>query len=175
MNLVILRVIILTMNFNIKKMKTIKIDIPKGHKASFDEKKGEINFIVITNPRERFNVFDDILKFHELTQLDFNVWCDDLRPHEIGSREVELIIAAYNGRKLDDPLPEYGDGTGTKGYPLFNMPSPSGVGFSCDDCDLWLTISTVGARFVFFGEEWRENLIDCMSKFLPNFEKMYTL
>ena len=157
-------------------MKKIKIDIPKGYKASFDEAKAEISFVEIPkNPREKFNVWGDILKHHNLTDDDFNKSCSTLRPHQIGQFEEELVVAAYNGRQIDDPLPIFGDGTGPKGYPIFKMPSPSGVGFAFDDSAYWLARSDVGARQVFYGEEWLENLKDAVKKFLPQYERSRTL
>lgn len=120
-------------------MNTLKIKIPEGFKiGAFDTNTGEVNFIPFPkSPRERFNVWEDILSFHNMTQEQFNDWCKGLRPHEIGDRETEMIAAAYNNRQLDDPLPTWGPNTGNKGYPLFNMPTPSGSGFSYIDYVNW--------------------------------------
>ena len=146
-------------------MKKIKIDIPKGYKASFDEAKAEISFVEIPkNPREKFNVWGDILKHHNLTDDDFNKSCSTLRPHQIGQFEEELVVAAYNGRQIDDPLPIFGDGTGPKGYPIFKMPSPSGVGFAFDDDGRWHTRSDVGARLSSESRQACEHIAEIFDK-----------
>jgi len=157
-------------------MNSIKINIPKGHKIGhFDEKTGEITFVEIPqSPRERLKGWPDVLDHHNMTQTEFDKWCEGLRPHEIGAREEEMIVAAYNGRQLNDPLPDFTDGT-TKGWPWFVMGSPSGAGFRFGDYGLWLTCSYVGARLVFFGPEWKQNLLDAVEKFLPHYKNSRTL
>lgn len=157
-------------------MNKIKIDIPKGHKATFDEAKGEISFVELPkNPREKLNTWNDILEHHKMTQQEFDNWCNNLQPHEIGRRQEEMIVAAYNGRQLNDPLPEWGDGTIPKRYPIFKMPSASGSRFAFNDDDCWRSSSDVGPRQVFYGDESRENLLDAVEKFLPEYEKSRTL
>lgn len=158
-------------------MNSLKINIPKGFQIdNFDKATGEVTFAEIPKkPRERINGWLDILDHHNHTQESFNEWCAGLRPHEVGTRECEMIVAAYNGRQLTDPLPVYGPNTGIKAYGLYEMPSPSGAGFSLDGHDYWWSCSYVGARLAFYGDDWKENLYDANEKFLSHFEKMMTL
>jgi len=132
-------------------------------------------YIIMKNknqkPTEIFNVWDDILKFHKMTQEEFDKWCEGLRTHEVGTRQREMIIAAYNGRQLDDPLPEYGPNTGVKYTPWFDMTSPSGSGFAYVDFDYWWSVSFVGARLEFFGDDAYDNMLDACKKFAEYFDK----
>jgi hypothetical protein len=59
-----------------------------------------------------------------------------------------IIAKAING----DWTPNWTDGS-WKYYPWFEMGSPSGGGFSCDDCDFWSTSSVVGSRLCFENRE----------------------
>ncbi len=160
-------------------MNTLKINIPNGFQIdNFDKATGEVTFAEIPkNTRERIKGWLDILDHHNMTQESFNEWCAGLRPHEVGTREREMIIAAYNGRQLDDPLPVWGSNTDPKYFGYYNMPepSPSGAGFSLGGRGSWWTCSSVGARLVFFGPEAKENFYDAHEKFLSHFEKSITL
>lgn len=128
------------------------------------------------NNPEQFNTWNDILSFHNMTQEQFDKWCEGLRPHEVGTRECEMIVAAYNGRQLDDPLPKWGPNTGWKYFGWYNMPNEaSGAGFSLDYHGFGGTDSSVGARLVFFGEHASENFYDANKKFISSYEKMMTL
>lgn len=126
--------------------------------------------------KNQFNTWDDILSFHNMTQEQFDQWCAGLEPHEVGRRECEMIVAAYNGRQLKDPLPKYGPNTLRKYSAIYKMPSEeSGAGFSLSSHGVWGTNSYVGARLDFYGDECYENMIDANKKFLSHFEKMMTL
>lgn len=126
--------------------------------------------VFVKNIRERLQSFDDVLEYHGHTQESFSKWCDGLRPHEIGARKEELIVAAYN----EGALPDWTDGT-YKRYPIFNMPDPSGAGFAYLDFGHWYTYSGVCARLVFVGPESLENLKDAVKKFLPEYKESRTL
>jgi hypothetical protein len=129
------------------------------------------------SPRESISGWENILQHHGMTQETFEAMCATRRPHEVGTLECEMIIAAYNGRQLEDPLPTWGPNTDPKGQAIYNMPqgSPSGAGFSLYGHGRWRASSDVGARLVFTGPEWSENLYDAHEKFLPQFERMITL
>lgn len=126
-------------------MNNLKINIPDGFVVDkFDTKTGEIFFKTKPlNIKERLKTFNDVLGYHNLSQKEFDHHCEGLTPDEIGYRKEKLIVAAYN----EGITPDFTDGT-NKYYPLFKIGSPSGVGFSFDDYDSWLTVSTVGARLV---------------------------
>jgi hypothetical protein len=157
-------------------MNTIKINIPNGFKIKkFDEQNGEVSFEPIPkSPREILNTWDDILEFHNTNSAEFKQWCENSRLHEMGGRKEEMIVAAYNGRQLNDPLPDWRDGK-PKRYPIFNMPDASGAGFSFHDFGLWFAASCVGSRLVYFGDESLENLRDAVKKFLPEYKESRTL
>ncbi|MNY83568.1 hypothetical protein D3C86_2264230 [compost metagenome] len=55
------------------------------------------------------------------------------------------------------------------------MGSPSGVGFAYADYDNWDTLSDVGSRQLFHGPEAKENMLDAVNKFLPEYQKSRTL
>lgn len=157
-------------------MNTLKINIPEGFKIdSFDQITGEISFALLPkDPKKAFKFFSDILAFHNHTEESFKNWCAGLRPHEIGGRKEEIIVAAYNGRQLDDPLPDFEDGE-SKVCPYFKMPNRSGAGFSYNDFAYCLTRSIVGARLLFTGPDAYENMLDAVKKFLSEYQESRTL
>jgi hypothetical protein len=113
------------------------------------------------NIRDRINGWADVLEYHNMTADQFDVWCTGLRPHEVATRQEELIAEAYNlGVK-----PDFTDGT-EKRVLYFVMGSPSGVGFRFDGAGYWYSPSFVGSRLVFVGEEAYENACDASAKFI---------
>lgn len=157
-------------------MNTLKITIPEGHVVDkFDEIKGELSFkLAPKDPKQKLNYFSDILAFHSHTEESFSTWCESLRPHEKGQRKEELIVAAYNGRQLDDPLPDFEDGE-PKYAPYFKMPDRSGAGFSFISYGGWRARSGVSARQLFSGPEAYENMLDAVKKYLPEYQESRTL
>lgn len=156
-----------------------EIPIPDGFQVdTFDKEtgKGELKSIPV-KIIDLLNVFDDVLKFHNLKQKTFDKMNTGLATNEVGRREVELIVAAYNNRVVidfnDEVEIDWRDGQ-PKRYPIFNMPDTSGRGFSFNDYGCWLSDSDVGSRQVFLGPNSIENLKDAVSKFLASYEKMLT-
>lgn len=121
-----------------------------------------------TDPKKFLKDFSNVLKFHKKSDADFDGMCKNLRPHQIGALREEMIVAAYNGRHLDDPLPDFTDGK-LKYYPRFVMGSPSGVGFSYLGYGHWFTVSGVGARLV---SESRKSAEHIGELFHEDFKKM---
>lgn len=153
-------------------MKQIKINIPNGFKIkSFDESTGEVNFEPIPKDiKERINDLKDIFELNNTTEDAFNKKWEGFAPHEKATALEILIIAAYNEGKL----PDFTDGT-VKVYPYFKMGSPSGGGFSFDDCGRGYSDSAVCSRLVFHGENAYDNMKDAVKKFLPQYKDSRTL
>ncbi|MDI6034014.1 hypothetical protein QLS91_13110 [Flavobacterium sp. LB2P84] len=63
----------------------------------------------------------------------------------IAHSKLVIIAKAINGEWVAD----WKDWNQYKYYPWFEMGSSSGVGFSCNDCDIWITYSFVGSRLCF--------------------------
>lgn len=126
--------------------------------------------VFIKNIRERIQGWEDILELNNHTQESFDKWCEGLEPHEIGRREEEAIVKAYNGPHVLD----FADGT-VKICPVFRMPSSSGARFAYHVCLRWLTYSGVGSRQLFIGPDALENMRDAVEKFLPQYERSRTL
>ena len=115
------------------------------------------------------NNIDDVFKFHNTTQTEFEEKWKGHSPHTIGHELEILIVATYN----NGVLPDWSDGT-YKYWANFKMSSSSGSVFSyCDYAD-WRTVSAVGARQVFIGENAYENMMDAVEKFLPQYEQSRT-
>jgi hypothetical protein len=152
---------------------TLKIKIPEGFRAaSFDASTGEIKLEEIPkNIRERLQTMDDVYAYNGTTEKEFEKKClaAELTPDEIGYRNEKLIVYAYNEGKEAD----WEDGT-YKRYPIFKMPTPSGARFAFHDCDRWSSDSGVGSRLVFVGPESYDNMIDAVTKFLPQYEQSRT-
>jgi hypothetical protein len=150
---------------------TLKIEIPKGFRAaSFDASTGEIKLEAIPlNIRERLQVVKDIFDYHGITQEAFEKKWEGFEAHEIGDAFEKLMVAAYNEGKE----PNWEDGT-AKRYPIFKMPTPSGSRFAFSGSDRWKSDSHVGSRLVFVGPESYDNMIDAVTKFLPQYEQSRT-
>ena len=161
-------------------MNTLKINAPKGHQIDFDQNTGTVSFPELPkSPRETINEWKDVLSFHKMTQDEFDKWTKKDRPHEVGTKECELIIAAYNRRQLEDPLPKFGTGTPLKRYPIFDFDASPGGRFAFFGVDFGRSCSAFGARLVFFDNENDNesllNLRDAVSKFQEQFERSRTL
>jgi hypothetical protein len=149
-------------------METIKVTAPEGYIPVFDEEKREISFKdKPKNVRERINGWEDILAYHSLTQKKFEKSCEGLYPHEVATREVELIVAAYNEGKIA----VHGDGN-EKRVPYYDA---SGGGFRFDLADYWLTHSTCGSRLCYIGDDAFENACDAGVKFIEHYKRHLTL
>jgi hypothetical protein len=125
--------------------------------------------IFAKNIRECINSLDDIFSLNGTTREEFETKWKGFASHEIANAIEVLIVAAYN----QGELPDFTDGT-YKYYPLFEIGSPSGVGFSSYDCAGWLTCSYVGSRLVFHGVEAKANMLDAVEKFLPEYQQSRT-
>lgn len=153
-------------------MNTLKIEIPKGHEVeSFDKTTGVIKFKETPKDiKERINSIDDIFKLNGTTEADFNKKWSGFDPYHKHHEFELLMVSAYNEGKM----PNFTDGT-DKYYPIFNMGSPSGVGFSYGGCDGWFSLSTVGARQVYCGPNAKANMLDAVKKFLPQYKDSRTI
>jgi hypothetical protein len=76
---------------------------------------------------------------------DFSFFPESDRQAMIDHAKLVIIAKAING----DWVPDWNNWDQYKYYPWFKMGSPSGGGFSYDDCDGWYTCSTVGSRLCF--------------------------
>lgn len=152
-------------------MNTLKINIPEGFKIKqFDEKTGEVSFEPIPKDiKERISNIHDIFKLNGTTEAEFNKKWEGFMPHHKNHDLELLIVAAYNEGKQ----PDFTDGT-YKYCPYFKMGSPSGVGFSCHGYVRWVTCSIVGARQLFIGPNAKENMLDAVKKFLPQYKDSRT-
>ena len=127
-------------------MNKIKIDIPKGHKASFDETKGEITFVEIPkNVKERILTFEDVLKELEINPANFLLGLEDLSPNEVAYRRLKLIIKAFN----EGWEPDWTNSNEYKYFTRFVMDSSSGAGSSYYVFGYWRTSSGAGSRLCF--------------------------
>src|SRR5690606_14282346 len=113
-------------------MQTLKINIPNGFKIkSFDEKTGEVNFEPIPKDiKERIKTFDDVLNELKIDPQDFHNRTYQLDADTKAYEQVKPIVKALN----EGWTPDWSDSNEWKYYPWFKMGSPSGGGFSYDDC-----------------------------------------
>jgi hypothetical protein len=149
-------------------MNKIKIDIPKGHKALFDETKGEITFVELPKDiKERVNTFADVLRENNMTEQQYQELIKGRSANTAAYESCKLIVAAYN----EGQLPDYSDTNQRKYHPRFQLGSSSGPVFSYHDYDFWRTGSFVGARLDYLSYD---NMIDAVTKFLPYYEQLQT-
>jgi hypothetical protein len=129
-----------------QKTKTITITAPEGKVINFDESKGTVVFE--DEPKsviERIKTFEDVLKELGINHLNFLKDLEGLSSDEVAYRKIKLISKAYN----EQWIPDWTNSSERKYYPWFEMGSPSGVGFSYNDCGYWCAASDVGSRLCF--------------------------
>jgi hypothetical protein len=151
--------------------KTMQINPPTGYKfQSVDQSSGAINLVEIPKDiKERIQSIADVFALNNTTQEAFEAKWSGFADHEVSNAFEILIVAAYNEGKL----PNWEDGT-PKRYPIFKMPTPSGARFAFRAGDGWWARSGVGSRLVFHGPESYENMMDAVTKFLPQYEQSRT-
>ena len=124
----------------------------------------------VKNIRERIQNVSDIFELNNTTEEAFNEkWKNHSEQEKAHGFEL-LIVAAYCG----GGLPDMTDGT-IKYSPWFVMGSPAGVGFAYTVFGAWHSASLVGSRQLFHGAEAKENMLDAVKKFLPEYQKSRTL
>jgi hypothetical protein len=93
--------------------------------------------------------FEDACKVLNLDSTtiipDFSLFPESDKEAMIAHAKLIIIAKAING----DWVPDWNNWNQYKYYPWFNMGSPSGGGFSCDDYGTWGTGSGVGSRLCF--------------------------
>lgn len=149
-------------------MKTLKIEIPNGFEIEkFDTTTGVVSFKETPkNIKERIKTFADVLNHLNIDEDDFNQENEDLEDDEIAYRQIKLISKAFN----DGWVPDWTNSNEYKYFPWFKMGSSSGVGFSCDVYDYWITFSNVGFRLCFKSSELAKyagtQFLDIYKKFM---------
>jgi hypothetical protein len=83
---------------------------------------------------------------------DFSLFPESDQEAMIAHAKLVIIAKAING----DWVPDWTNSKWDKYYPWFEMGSPSGGGFSCDDDGTWDAVSCVGSHLCF---ETREKAI----------------
>ncbi len=127
-------------------MKPITINVPKGHKASFDEATSEITFSEIPlDVKERILTFEDVLKEMKVDPKEFIKSLENLTSDEVAYKRLKLITAAFN----EGWTPDWTNGQWDKFTAYFTMGGSSGVGFSFFGCGNRGSGSHVGSRLVF--------------------------
>jgi hypothetical protein len=127
-------------------MKSITIEVPKGHKASFDEATNQVTFLPIpTDVKERILTFEDVLKEMKVDPKEFIKSLQNLTSDEVAYKRLKLIIAAFN----EGWTPDWTNGQWDKFVAYFTIGGSSGVGFSCIGFGDWRSYSDVGSRLVF--------------------------
>jgi len=146
----------------------MKINVPSGYEI--DQEKSTFENIVfketVKNIRERIQSMKDVYVLNNTTEEIFKKEVENLTSDEIGYKKVKLIVSAYNQGKL----PDFSDGT-YKYTPYFQM---NENGFHCNSYDFWNSGSFTSSRLLFVGSEAKENMLDAVEKFLPEY-KQYQL
>ena len=124
-----------------------------------------------TNIRDYIKGEKEIFELNDTSKEKFDEETKSYKPHHKANYFQELIVAAYNNN--NGKLPDFTDGK-WKGSPYFRMGSPAGVGFAFDGCAHWPAYSFVGARLVFYGDEYEENIRDAVKKFPDAFKESMT-
>ena len=80
---------------------------------------------------------------------DFSAMPEKMQKPLLAHYKLVIIAEALN----EGWVPDWTNGEWDKYYPWFKMGSPSGVGFSYDDCADWYALSNVGSRLCFKSSE----------------------
>ncbi|MDN3672637.1 hypothetical protein QWY99_06160 [Flavobacterium branchiarum] len=95
--------------------------------------------------KERVKSLNDALRENGVSEKKFRESCEGMSPDEVAYKMIKEIVKAFN----EGWVPDWSDSSQNKYYPWFKMGSPSGGGFSYDDCAYWHTYSFVGSRLCF--------------------------
>ena len=130
-------------------MEPIKINVPKGFKAAFDETKGEVSFEPLPKQvTERIKAVADAIA--ELGDDDKDVQLlkrlDESHGHLFFEQQAIVITKALN----EGWIPDWNNGQWDKWFIWFKMDASAGSGFAfLGGFDHWYTNSTVGSRLCF--------------------------
>ncbi|MGQ7945041.1 hypothetical protein [Flavobacterium sp. WC2509] len=108
--------------------------------------------VFVKSIMERITCFDDVLIELNIDKLVFEKSCEGLESDEVAYKMAKLVSKALN----EGWIPDWSNSSEYKYFAWFKMGSPSGVGFSSDDCGNWLTYSRVGSRLAFKSAELAE-------------------
>ena len=146
----------------------MKINVPSGYEI--DQEKSTFENIVfketVKNIRERIQSMKDVYVLNNTTEEIFKKAVENLTSDEIGYKKVKLIVSAYNQGKL----PDFSDGT-YKYTPYFQMNENGFRYYYYCNC---YSSSMLSSRLLFVGSEAKENMLDAVEKFLPEY-KQYQL
>lgn len=133
-------------------MKTLKIEIPEGFQIeNFDQKTGLIKFTATPKDiTERIKDFADVLSYHNISNDEFEKYCQNLSDDEIAYKQIKLIVAALN----EGWVPDWQDSDQYKYYPWFDMDDSSSSGRFSFLCSVSQDSSSgVGSRLCFKSRE----------------------
>lgn len=137
-------------------MKNVKITPPDGY--IIDEQKSTFSEIVF---KKVDNPMDEVFKFHNIKEEDFNEKWRGFEPYEIAQAKEVLIVSYYNKNQL----PDWKNSSQYKYYPYFVMDSE---GFRCHYYDAHFTYSSVPTRLCFLN---KADMIEATKKFLEVFKE----
>lgn len=139
-------------------MKKIKIDVPEGHKAHFDEAKGEITFVKLPEDiKERIKSIADAKTLLGNDDPDVKILialegADIALKHLLSYQQLVVLAKALN----EGWTPDWENGNWDKWYAWFTMGSSSGSGFAFYGADHRLASSNAGSRLCFKSRELAE-------------------
>ena len=120
------------------------------------------------NIMELIKTFDDACEHQGINIDEFNKSCVGLTPDEIAYRKLKIIIRALN----ENVEADWNNPNEIKYYPVFDMRSSSGFGFSYSCYVHWLTPTYAGSRLSLRSEE----LSDYVGKqFQPLYKDFFTI
>jgi hypothetical protein len=133
-------------------MKTITVNIPEGHTATYDEKAGEIRFTPKRKGKveERILTIDNVLE--ELGEEDPEVKDFRKLQHAVGHHLIGYQLVVCIAKALNEGwTPDWSNSNELKYYPWFEMRGSSGFRFNDDG--YWVSASFVGSRLCFKSRE----------------------
>jgi len=134
-------------------MESLKIQVPRGFEIDqFDVKKGLVTFKEKPkNIMEIIKTIDDVFKYHETTQEEFNEKYEKtpLEADELYYILLKMIVEALN----DGWKPDWSNLSEYKYYPWFDLASS---GFRFDVYADWNADSVFGSRLCFKSRELAE-------------------
>lgn len=140
----------------------------KSGKRMLEDLFGKKN--LVKDVREKYKVLDDILEEYGYSAASWAASCvsRNLTERQIGMEEVEMIVECFNHREK----PDFTNSDQSKHYPIFEIGSPSGVGFRLIDVDCRWTHSAVGARLVYLCDY--DTTRYAVETFIESYKKAYT-
>ena len=107
----------------------------------------------MSNITKKVKTFEDACSVLGINSEEFKIQYPEKLSHHANALVAHMKLVIIAEALNEGWTPDWENREWDKFFPWFIMGSPSGVGFSYDDCDHWYSYSLVGSRLCFRSRE----------------------